>query len=267
MPGAGRAHGPLAEKKAGGSHHRSAETSRHSLRDGFTDYTCSSPGIGSFAPVPRQHASALRWAPAPRRQDHTTSPCASDCSSARTTTLQPDSPTASTLACPDDRDTPLVSGRTPSRQCAESDRPIANCTAAGRVLTPLPFALCRSAAGRPRRRHGRGRCSSLAAYWAFAGFAIGCAKACRSADDRVRFVSLLGTSRHAASARRSPAPRLSGVLGHTGRRRVALRTKGRGCAARVLDFALAGHYIAFSRSATAAAAGSGSASRANLEAA
>jgi len=51
MPGAGRTHGPPAEKKAGGSHHGSAETSRHSPRDGFTAYFALSPGTGSLAPV------------------------------------------------------------------------------------------------------------------------------------------------------------------------------------------------------------------------
>jgi hypothetical protein len=40
------------------SHHRSAETIRHSLRDGFTTYSALSPAIGLFVTVPavmRQH--------------------------------------------------------------------------------------------------------------------------------------------------------------------------------------------------------------------
>jgi hypothetical protein len=39
MPGEGLTHGPPAEKKAGGSHHRFSQIIRHSLHDGFTNYT------------------------------------------------------------------------------------------------------------------------------------------------------------------------------------------------------------------------------------
>jgi len=39
MPGEGLTHGPPAEKKAGGSHHRISQIIRHSLRDGFNAYT------------------------------------------------------------------------------------------------------------------------------------------------------------------------------------------------------------------------------------
>jgi len=49
MPGAGRTHGPPATRKAGGSHHRSAETSRHSLRNGVTAYTRSPRCTGLFS--------------------------------------------------------------------------------------------------------------------------------------------------------------------------------------------------------------------------
>jgi hypothetical protein len=35
MPDAGRTHGPPATRKAGGSHHRFSQDSRHSLRNGF----------------------------------------------------------------------------------------------------------------------------------------------------------------------------------------------------------------------------------------
>ena len=35
MPDAGRTHGPPANRKAGGSHHRQSRNNRHSLRDGF----------------------------------------------------------------------------------------------------------------------------------------------------------------------------------------------------------------------------------------
>jgi hypothetical protein len=44
----GRTHGPPATKNAGGSHHRSAATPRHSLRNGFTAYDALSPVSGLF---------------------------------------------------------------------------------------------------------------------------------------------------------------------------------------------------------------------------
>jgi hypothetical protein len=40
-PGDGLTHGPPAVRKAGGSDHRLSRISRHSLRNGFTAYTCS----------------------------------------------------------------------------------------------------------------------------------------------------------------------------------------------------------------------------------
>src|SRR6185437_16746715 len=52
MPGAGRTHGPPATKKAGGSYHRSSRNIRHSLRDGFTAYTCAPRSPGLLASVP-----------------------------------------------------------------------------------------------------------------------------------------------------------------------------------------------------------------------
>jgi hypothetical protein len=48
-PGAGRTHGPPANKKAGGSHHRFGL--RPSLRDGFPAYACSPRRPGFLAPV------------------------------------------------------------------------------------------------------------------------------------------------------------------------------------------------------------------------
>ncbi len=38
MPGEGLTHGPPAERKAGGSHHRFSRIIRHSLRDGLNAY-------------------------------------------------------------------------------------------------------------------------------------------------------------------------------------------------------------------------------------
>ena len=50
MPGAGLAHGPPAEKNAGGRYHRFSRTSRHSLRDGLPAYTCSPWGPALLPP-------------------------------------------------------------------------------------------------------------------------------------------------------------------------------------------------------------------------
>jgi len=44
-----RTHGPPATKNAGGSHHRYAETCRHSLRDGFNRCFVLSPVSGLFS--------------------------------------------------------------------------------------------------------------------------------------------------------------------------------------------------------------------------
>jgi hypothetical protein len=51
MPGDGLTHGPPADKKAGGSHHRFSRIIRHSLRDGVTAYTRSPRRPGFLAPV------------------------------------------------------------------------------------------------------------------------------------------------------------------------------------------------------------------------
>jgi len=55
-----------------------------------------SSGTGFLAPVVRCSSKRItNFAPAPGRQDHTIWPCASCCSSAWTSMLQPDTPTAS----------------------------------------------------------------------------------------------------------------------------------------------------------------------------
>ena len=56
--------------------YRAAENIRHTLRSGFTAYSVLSPENGSFASVVSGIAST-NLTPAPRRQDHTTSPYAS----------------------------------------------------------------------------------------------------------------------------------------------------------------------------------------------
>src|SRR3979490_2460258 len=57
--------------------YRAAEAIRHSLRNGFTAYNVLSPENGSFASVGTQgHEPPGNLTPAPRRQDHTSSPYA-----------------------------------------------------------------------------------------------------------------------------------------------------------------------------------------------
>src|SRR5215471_18745166 len=52
MPGDGLAHGPPANRKAGGSYHRFSQIIRHSLRDGFNGVLRTLPGEPGFlAPV------------------------------------------------------------------------------------------------------------------------------------------------------------------------------------------------------------------------
>jgi hypothetical protein len=85
----------------------SAENTRHSPRDGLTAYFALSPGTGVLAPVCDNALSRIALTSAPGDQDHTTWPCVSSCSSAWTTTLQPDTPTASHLNTRDDRGAPL----------------------------------------------------------------------------------------------------------------------------------------------------------------
>jgi hypothetical protein len=50
MPGDGLAHGPPANRKAGGSHHRFSQIIRHSLRDGFNGVLRALPGDRAFLP-------------------------------------------------------------------------------------------------------------------------------------------------------------------------------------------------------------------------
>jgi hypothetical protein len=66
----------IAHRKRAHEHTGSAETLRPSLRSGFTAYNVISPENGSFASVATRTPSR-DLTPAPRRQDHTTSPYAS----------------------------------------------------------------------------------------------------------------------------------------------------------------------------------------------
>ena len=92
----------IAHKECAHEHTGSAEAARPSLRSGFTAYFVLSPVNGSFATVaawkpPRD------LTPAPRRQDHTTSPYAS-CAFV----FAHSASTASHRNVRDDRDPPLI---------------------------------------------------------------------------------------------------------------------------------------------------------------
>src|SRR5690349_5648277 len=68
----------MRKKKHAHEHTGSAEASRPSLRNGFTAYFVLFPENGSFASVAPEKLSLLAGlTPAPRRQNHTTSPYAS----------------------------------------------------------------------------------------------------------------------------------------------------------------------------------------------
>jgi hypothetical protein len=76
-PGARRTRGLVCKcaRKGAHEHTGSAGASRPSLRNGFTAYFVLSPANGSFATVAFEKLSPLSdLMPAPRHQDHTTSP-------------------------------------------------------------------------------------------------------------------------------------------------------------------------------------------------
>ncbi len=81
-PGARRPHGPRAVRVHGAGTTGSAGTSRPSLRDGLTAYTCSPRGPAVLPPFLPQCAHAPDTASASGCQDHTISPYAPRCSSA-----------------------------------------------------------------------------------------------------------------------------------------------------------------------------------------
>jgi len=93
MPGEGLTHGPPAERKQAAVTTGSAGQPAFPARwlDGL--YVLS-PGTGLFCPRDRQIITAS-VASASGGQDHTISPCVPNCSSARVTALQSDTPTAS----------------------------------------------------------------------------------------------------------------------------------------------------------------------------
>ena len=67
----------VAHKERAHEHTGSAESIRPSLRNGFTAYFVLSPVNGFVATVIAQELASANLTPAPRRQDHTTSPYAS----------------------------------------------------------------------------------------------------------------------------------------------------------------------------------------------
>ena len=98
----------IAHRKRAHEHTGSAEAFRPSLRSGFTAYFVLSPVNGSFATVvPRETCFRKNLTPAPRRQDHTTSPYASCALVLRTLRVHRIPPRVR-----DDREPPLVTGET-----------------------------------------------------------------------------------------------------------------------------------------------------------
>ncbi len=107
MPGAGRPHGPPAKKMQAAGTTGSAETSRHSPRDGLHDYIVLSPVYGSLATVAlgiiARKLGASVAAPGPH--DFTSASCRSSACKHAAADKRPSPPR---LTCRDDRDTPLV---------------------------------------------------------------------------------------------------------------------------------------------------------------
>jgi hypothetical protein len=104
-PGAGRTHGPPANKKAGGSHHRLGLITRPSLRNGVTAYSALSPETGLSCP--RRRAIISRdLTSASGGQDHTPSPSVLARSSARQARCDPTRPSHPAPNVRDDREAP-----------------------------------------------------------------------------------------------------------------------------------------------------------------
>jgi len=101
----------ICANKSAHEHTGSAEASRPSLRSGLTAYSVLSPVNGSFATVvsgtPRSiqldRCATANLTPAPRRQDHTTSPYAIATLVSRSSRVH-----RIPLGARDDRDPPLV---------------------------------------------------------------------------------------------------------------------------------------------------------------
>jgi hypothetical protein len=104
MPGARCTRGLVCKQCAKNAHEHTGTdgTLRHSLRNGFTAYIVLSPENGSFASVIGGTPPA-NLTPAPRRQDHTTSPYASVTLVGRDISVHRISPHVR-----DDREAPLI---------------------------------------------------------------------------------------------------------------------------------------------------------------
>ncbi len=96
------------QKESTRQNHRYEPDIRPSLRDGFTAYSALSPGTGVLAPVASALRRSARLASASGGQDHTASPCASGCSSARTSHAATRHAHRSPPHARDDRDAPLL---------------------------------------------------------------------------------------------------------------------------------------------------------------
>ena len=72
---------PACKQKAGGSHHRFSQITRHSLRDGFTTYNALSLGTGLSCSHRQRDLHPASLTPASGCQDHTPLPCATTRSS------------------------------------------------------------------------------------------------------------------------------------------------------------------------------------------
>jgi hypothetical protein len=157
-PGADRTHGPPANKKAGGSHHRLGLIIRPSLRGGFTAYSALSPGTGLSCP--RRRAIISRdLTSASGGQDHTPSPSASASfvrvHKARAIPPRPSHPAPNVR---DDREAPLLSERGTARimlliygkvKCDSENQQIKRCdglarrvVCAWRTCVAAPKCLC-----------------------------------------------------------------------------------------------------------------------------
>ena len=118
-------------------HTGSAGASRPSLRNGFTAYFVLSPENGSFASVIGGTPPA-NLTPAPRRQDHTTSPYASGAYVLRASRVHRIPPRVR-----DDRDPPLVTGETRGLVPLICPTPLSRICPSGCFVAPVA-----------RRRHG-----------------------------------------------------------------------------------------------------------------
>jgi len=106
------------QKKSTRQNHRYGPNNRPSLRDGFTAYTRSPWGPALLPPAQRV-GTRCRIAPAPGRQDHTISPCASGLFvGANEPRCKPTRPSHPASHVRDGRETPLLKEAGRANSCA-----------------------------------------------------------------------------------------------------------------------------------------------------